>query len=103
MKRRVLSFLAGAAAALALTALTATALAASGQVQFNFAGVALNGETKIAAGSDIIAPNGRQIPGSILYVDEAGGKTNYLPVRTISELLGARTLGSTTPKPLATC
>ena len=51
MKRRVLSFLAGAAAALALTALTATALAASGQVQFNFAGVALNGETKIAAGS----------------------------------------------------
>lgn len=38
MKRRVLSFLAGAAAALALTALTATALAASGQVQFNFAG-----------------------------------------------------------------
>ena len=63
MKRRVLSFLAGAAAALALTALTATALAASGQVQFNVAGVALNGETKIAAGSDIIAPNGR--PGMI--------------------------------------
>ena len=88
MKRRVLSFLAGAAAALALTALTATALAASGQVQFNFAGVALNGETKIAAGSDITAPNGQQVPGSILYVDEAGGKTNYLPIRTISELLG---------------
>lgn len=145
MKRRVLSFLAGAAAALALTALTATALAASGQVQFNFAGVALNGETKIAAGSDITAPNGQRVPGSILYVDEAGGKTNYLPIRTISELLGvkvgydsatrtvllgsrpsrppqpslqgstgtgrpmrtashtpARTLGSTTPKPLAT-
>ena len=88
MKRRVLSFLAGAAAALALTALTATALAASGQVQFNFAGVALNGETKIAAGSDITAPNGQRVPGSILYVDEAGGKTNYLPIRTISELLG---------------
>ncbi|CAN4018050.1 Multidrug transporter activation protein, partial [Dysosmobacter welbionis] len=90
MKRRVLSFLAGAAAALALTALTATALAASGQVQFNFAGVALNGETKIAAGSDITAPNGQRVPGSILYVDEAGGKTNYLPIRTISELLGVK-------------
>ena len=63
MKRRVLSFLAGAAAALALTAL-------------------------IAAGSDITAPNGQRVPGSILYVDEAGGKTNYLPIRTISELLG---------------
>ena len=70
--------------------MTATALAASGQVQCNFAGVALNGETKIAAGSDITAPNGQRVPGSILYVDEAGGKTNYLPIRTISELLGGR-------------
>ena len=63
MKRRVLSFLAGAAAALALTALTATALAASGQVQFNFAGVALNGETKIAAGSgtDMVIANGDDV------------------------------------------
>lgn len=88
MKKRFPSFLAGAATALALTALATSALAASGQVQFNFAGVALNGETKIAAGSDITAPNGQQVPGSILYVDEAGGKTNYLPIRTISELLG---------------
>lgn len=88
MKKRLPSFLAGAATALALTALATSALAASGQVQFNFAGVALNGETKIAAGSDITAPNGQQVPGSILYVDEAGGKTNYLPIRTISELLG---------------
>ena len=88
MKKRLPSFLAGAATALTLTVLTATALAASGQVQFNFAGVALDGETKIAAGSDITAPNGQQVPGSILYVDEAGGKTNYLPIRTISELLG---------------
>ena len=88
MKKRFPSFLAGAATALALTALATSALAASGQVQFNFAGVALDGETKIAAGSDITAPNGQQVPGSILYVDEAGGKTNYLPIRTISELLG---------------
>ena len=88
MKKRFPSFLAGAATALALTALATSALAASGQVQFNFAGVALDGERKITAGSDITAPNGRQVPGSILYVDEAGGKTNYLPIRTISELLG---------------
>lgn len=88
MKKRLPSFLAGAATALTLTVLTATALATSGQVSFNFAGVALDGETKIAAGSDITAPNGQRVPGSILYVDEAGGKTNYLPVRAISELLG---------------
>ena len=88
MKKRFPSFLAGAATALALTALATSALEASGQVQFNFAGVALDGEMKITAGSDITAPNGQQVPGSILYVDEAGGKTNYLPIRTISELLG---------------
>ena len=88
MKKRFPSFLAGAAAALALTALATSALAASGQVQFNFAWVALDGEMKITAGSDITAPNGQQVPGSILYTDETGGKTNYLPVRTVSELLG---------------
>ena len=88
MKKRFPSFVAGAATALALTALATSALAASGQVRFNFAGVALDGEMKITAGSDITAPNGQQVPGSILYVDEAGGKTNYLPIRTISELLG---------------
>ena len=57
-------------------------------MQFNFAGVALDGEMKITAGSDITAPNGQRVPGSILYTDETGGKTNYLPVRTVSELLG---------------
>ena len=34
------------------------------------------------------AANAQKIPGSILYTDAAGGKTNYLPIRTISELLG---------------
>ena len=88
MKRLIPSFLAGAATALTLTALATSALAASGQVSFNFAGVALDGEMKIAAGSDVTAPNGQRVPGSILYTDETGGKTNYLPVRAISELLG---------------
>ena len=37
-----------------------------------------------------MAPNGQRVPGSILYVDEAGGKTNYLPIRSISELLGVK-------------
>ena len=43
---------------------------------------------KITAGQDITAANGQKVPGSILYIDEAGGKTNYLPIRAISELLG---------------
>lgn len=88
MKKRIPSFLGGFLTAVLLAALTTTALAASGNVTFNFANVALNGETRIAAGTDITAANGQKIPGSILYTDAAGGKTNYLPIRTISDLLG---------------
>jgi len=85
---RFLSFLKGAAAALALSACLTTALAASGKVSYNFCNVALDGTRKITAGQDITASNGQKVPGTILYTDAAGGKTNYLPIRTVSELLG---------------
>lgn len=88
MKKRFPAFLTGALSALLLTALSTTALAASGKVSYNFANISLNGETKIAAGADLAVGEGKHIPGSILYIDETGGKTNYLPVRTVSELLG---------------
>ena len=65
-----------------------SAMAASGEVTYNFANVTLNGEKKISAGSDITVANGEKAPSSILYTDVAGGKTNYLPIRAISELLG---------------
>ena len=88
MKKRISSFTSGFFAALALAACLTTALAASGKVSYNFANVALDGQQRITAGQDITAANGQKVPGSILYTDEAGGKTNYLPIRTISELLG---------------
>lgn len=43
---------------------------------------------RFPAGSDITVANGEKAPSSILYTDVAGGKTNYLPIRAISELLG---------------
>ncbi len=88
MKKHLPSFFSGCLTALLLVALGASALAASGQVTFNFANVSLDGETKITAGATVTAANGQQVPSSILYTDEAGGKTNYLPIRAISELLG---------------
>lgn len=88
MKKRLPGFLSGCVTTAVILALGTTALAASGQVSFNFANVALDGQTKITAGTTITADNGQQVPSSILYTDEAGGKTNYLPVRAISELLG---------------
>lgn len=89
MKKRF-SFAGGFITALLMVAMCTTALAASGKVTFSFSNVALNGETKIASGSTITVANGQKVPGSILYVDEAGGKTNYLPIRAISELLGVK-------------
>lgn len=88
MKKRIPSFCAGIISAILVMALVTTALAASGQVSFNFSNIALDGEIKIASGKTITAPNGQEVPSSILYTDEIGGKTNYLPVRAISELLG---------------
>ena len=89
MKKRLPAFLAGALSALLVTALGTTALAASGKLSYNFANVSVNGERAITAGADLAVGEGKHIPGSILYIDETGGKTNYLPVRTIAELLGA--------------
>ena len=81
-------FFGGVAATLLAVSCVNTTLAASGKVSYNFANVALDGETKITAGSDLTAANGQKVPGTILFTDAAGGKTNYLPIRAVSELLG---------------
>ena len=86
--KHVASFFSGVVTALLAVSCLTTALAASGTISYNFSNVSLNGERKITAGVDITASNGQKVPSSILYVDEAGGKTNYLPIRAISELLG---------------
>lgn len=88
MKKKISSFSVGFLTAVLLLVLGTSALAASGKVSYNFANVALNGETKITAGADITAANGQKVPGTILFTDSTGGKTNYLPIRAISELLG---------------
>ncbi len=87
-KKRIPGFLCGCLTTLTVLALGTTASAASGQVTFNFANVSLDGEPKFSAGSTITAANGQQVPSTILYTDAAGGKTNYLPIRAVSELLG---------------
>ena len=47
------------------------------------------GENKVLTGESYKAPNGQDVPSVITYVDETGGKTNYLSIRQISELLDA--------------
>lgn len=88
MKKKVFAYFSGVFATVLVLTMVTTALAASGKVSFNFVNVSLRGEQKIAAGTDITVANGQKVPSSILYTDEKGGKTNYLPIRAISELLG---------------
>ncbi len=86
-KKNLPAFLAGMATmALSLT-LVGTAMAAGGRVEYNRSGVALCGQQQVAAGESWTAPNGQKVPTMITYVDEAGGKTNYLSLHQISEML----------------
>lgn len=87
MKKKITSFTTGFLTAVLLLALCTTALAVSGQVEYNRAGISLFGEDQVRAGESFTAPNGQQVPSVITYVDNAGGKTNYLSVRQIAELL----------------
>lgn len=82
-------FLLGIAVTLLAVFLAGTASAAGGQVSFNQIGIRLFGESKVTAGESFKAPNGQEVPSVITYTDEAGGKTNYLSVKQLSELLDA--------------
>ena len=82
------SFAAGLVSMLLAVSLAGAASAASGQVAYNRAGISLFGQDKVLAGESYTAPNGQQVPAVITYIDEAGGMTNYLSVRQVSELLG---------------
>ena len=86
--RRVAPFWGGVITVLLAFGCLTSALAASGQVTYNVSNVSLTGARKITAGTELTAANGQKAPSSILYTDAAGGKTNYLPIRAISELLG---------------
>lgn len=91
MKNRIRfsSFLAGAAAALLLSVGVTSALAASGALTYNAIHVTLDGRSVVAAGQELTLDSGAKVPSSILYTDVNGGGTTYLPLRKISEAVGA--------------
>lgn len=86
-KRPVILFLSGVLATVLTMGCVTTALAASGLVQFSPVGLQLNGKAIFAAGDSVNTENGQSVPSSIVYTDEAGGGTTYLPLRTIANLL----------------
>lgn len=82
-------FLSGMLTMALLFTMVGSALAVSGTISYNQAGISLFGEVKVQAGESFTAPNGQQVPSVITYTDESGGKTNYLSIRQLSELLDA--------------
>ena len=84
----VRTFLSGMlAAALIMGCGTAALAAGSGKMSAGSMGVLINRVNVIRAGDKATNANGKKIPATIVYTDEAGGDNTYLPIRTISELL----------------
>lgn len=80
-------FLSGAVAALLVCACVGASLAASGAVRFNTASVSFHGKTLFHKGKDLTGENGAAIPSTILYTDEQGGGTTYVPLRVLAQAL----------------
>lgn len=87
-KLNLQSFLAGILTAVLLFAVTSTALAASGSVTFNAINLTKEGKIIFNKDEDFELASGKKVPSSILYVDQTGGGTTYLPMRYLAELLG---------------
>lgn len=87
-KLNLRSFFAGLLTATLLFAVITTALAASGSITYNGINFTVDGKTILSKGEYLELASGEKVPSSILYVDQAGGGTTYLPMRYLAELLG---------------
>ena len=87
-KLNLRSFFAGLLTATLLFAVITTALAASGSITYNGINLTVDGKTILSKGEYLELASGEKLPSSILYVDQAGGGTTYLPMRYLAELLG---------------
>lgn len=86
--KRTSAFLAGLLSGVMLMGCAGAAFAAaSGSVRFGAMGLAINAKTVITAGETVKDAKGCEIPSTIVYTNELGGDTTYLPIRKISELM----------------
>ena len=87
-KLNLRSFFAGLLTSTLLFAVITPALAASGSITYNGINFTVDGKTILSKGEYLELASGEKVPSSILYVDQAGGGTTYLPMRYLAELLG---------------
>lgn len=91
MKRKSLfSFFTGAMTTVLVVGCITTALAASNVISFNRVNLSMGGEIMFMKDEYLETEAGQKIPSSILYTDELGGGTTYLPAAYISKLLGVQ-------------
>lgn len=88
MKKRVLTFLSGVLVAVLVFGLSLSALAVNGTVTFNSVGLMVEGRQLAQAGEALTLDSGAEVPSVILYTDDQGGGTTYLPARSLAEALG---------------
>ena len=81
------AFLSGMVSALAVVILKTTAMAMSGQIKFNTANICFNHVRVFPKDEYLKTETGGTIPSSILYVDEQGGGTTYVPLRVLAQTL----------------
>ena len=87
--RAIPAFAAGLLAMALLVSIAVGVAAAGGGIAYNQVGIRVMREQQVKAGEAYAAPNGQQVPSTITYTDAAGGKTNYISVRQLSELIDA--------------
>ena len=87
--KRCTTFAAGMMVMAVLATVVIPVSAAGNQIAYNRVGIRTFGEQRVTVGERYIASNGQEVPSSITYTDAKGGKTNYLPVRQICDLLDA--------------
>lgn len=87
--RQYRQFWGGMLVMMILTTLISPVKAATQKIDFNQVGIRVLRQQKIMPGDMYTAPNGQRVPSTITYTDAAGGKTNYVSIRNLSELIDA--------------
>ena len=93
-RNNIRPFLCGMLASLALCVCATTALAdfsPANPLKFNTLNMRVAGSLVLREDENLTSDNGATIPSSILYTDEFGGGTTYLPVRIVTQSLSLDT------------